>query len=167
MFRSLGGIGSGEFKKEDGNPLLTSPRRLEDALNASHRAKRLWNTFFVLACCAAVFVDPLYCYIYVIHEDTEHKHMTEDTKLAVVFICLRLIVDVLYMIDIIISVQRIVRRKKLKNIAKQFGACCGRTKSGYQTTEVRSASPKGCRSINASLIRRSLVALPIVEVNIH
>ncbi|KAK9902366.1 hypothetical protein M0R45_001605 [Rubus argutus] len=160
--RSLGGNGSGESKKEDGNPLLTSPRRLEDALNASHRAKRMWNTFFVLACCAAVFVDPLYCYICVIHEDTDIKYMTVDTKLAVVFIGLRLIVDVLYMIDIIISVSC----KKLKNIAKQFGACCGRTKSGDQTTEVRSASPKGCRSINASLIRRSLVALPIVEISI-
>lgn len=165
MFRSLGGLE--DSKKEDGDPLLTSARRLEDALNASHRGKRMWNTFFVLACCAAVFVDPLYCYVYVIHEDTENKSITDDTTLLVAFICLRLIVDVLYMIDIIISVPRILTRKKLKNIAEKFGACCGRTRSGDQTTAVRSASPKGYQSINASLIRRSLVALPIVEVNIH
>ena len=172
LLRSHDGNVSEESKKKHGDHLTSSPAKLlEEILNAHHKRKRMWNTFFVLACCVAVFIDPLFCYIVAISEDI--KCFTMDLKLMWAYLCLRLILDVLYMIDIIISLLGIIRKKR-NNIAKRFGDSCWRTRSGHQPTFIRSPSSKGNQSIKASLYKllpllvpRILVALPILEVNIH
>ncbi|KAK9910876.1 hypothetical protein M0R45_034813 [Rubus argutus] len=167
--RSLDGNLSGESEKKDGVLLTaTSARLLEETLNAHHRIKRMWNTFFVLACCFAVFIDPLFCYIEVIDEDKNGIH--EDKNLMVAYLFLRLIADVVYMIDTIISSLGIIFKKREK-IAKPFRACW-RTISGDQTIVVHPRSPpaKENQSISARihkllpLLPRILVVLPILEI---
>ncbi|KAK9931887.1 hypothetical protein M0R45_019143 [Rubus argutus] len=164
-WRSLDGNLSGESKKKEGVHLLTSAKQLEETLNAHYSRKRKWNTFFVLACCFAVFVDPLFCYIDPLFEEPD-TFMEYYLILMWTYIILRPIVDVIYMIDIIIFLMGIIR----KNIAKPFRACW-RTRSGDQTTVVCSPPPKGNQSIKASLLKllplivlRILVVLPILEI---
>ncbi|KAK9904386.1 hypothetical protein M0R45_000752 [Rubus argutus] len=150
---------SRKSRKKHGVHLPTSTARLlEETLNSHHKRKRMWNTFFVLACCVAVFVDPLFCYITVIYEDTDYKCITKDEYLMVAYVCLRPIVDVIYMIDIIISVMRIIRKKRKDIIDNPFRAfCCWRTR-----TVVRSPPPILHKLL--PLLPRTLVALPILEI---
>ncbi|XP_004306765.1 PREDICTED: cyclic nucleotide-gated ion channel 1-like [Fragaria vesca subsp. vesca] len=95
----------------DGSRNATGPA-VEDILQIHDKAMNRWNTLFIIVCATSVFIDPLFCYIHVVKED--YMCFTYDLKLFWTYICLRSGGDVFYLIDIIIFLGGICKKRKGK-----------------------------------------------------
>ncbi|XP_062001343.1 cyclic nucleotide-gated ion channel 1-like isoform X1 [Rosa rugosa] len=113
-------------------------------LEARHKATRWWATVFFMICGFAVFIDPLFCYIYVI--DRDNMRISSDPKAMWAYFGLRTTIDVFYFIDIIVFL--------CGGEGKKFGACCWKQENDQKSTVIE----------KCYLLRRILVALPIPEV---
>ncbi|XP_062001344.1 probable cyclic nucleotide-gated ion channel 10 isoform X2 [Rosa rugosa] len=113
-------------------------------LEARHKATRWWATVFFMICGFAVFIDPLFCYIYVI--DRDNMRISSDPKAMWAYFGLRTTIDVFYFIDIIVFL--------CGGEGKKFGACCWKQENDQKSTVIE----------KCYLLRRILVALPIPEL---
>lgn len=100
-----------KLAKEEGESGHISIRTaMEEKLKTrQHKANIWWNTFFILSCAFAVFLDPTFCYVNAI--DDEHKCIVKDNDLQMIYILSLTFTDVLYLIDLVISKCRCFRRK--------------------------------------------------------
>ncbi|KAM5555152.1 hypothetical protein ABKV19_023179 [Rosa sericea] len=140
-----GSILEEESDKKDGK----EPTK-EEIPEARDKAMRRWAAFFIMICGFAVFIDPLFCYVYVTKRD--EMCISSDPKAVWAYFGLRIAIDVFYFIDIILF---LCGRK-----CKKFGACCWKPRNEQNSTEISSE-----QVIKTwYLLRRFLVALPIPEV---
>ncbi|KAM5552130.1 hypothetical protein ABKV19_026806 [Rosa sericea] len=147
--RNLGSDLEEESDKEDENrPTLV------EILKERDKATHWWTTFFLMLCAFGVFIDPLFCYIYVI--DRDRMRISQDCHLSWAYIGLRMGIDVFYVIDIIIYLRGICK----KNKGEKFGACCWEPRTYQKSTVI---SLKQVIKRRCSLLPRILVALPIPE----
>lgn len=156
LFRNLHGINlEEESDEEDGK----GPA-VQEILEAREKAMHRWNTFFTILCAFAVFIDPLFCYIYVIKED--YMCFSYDTKLMWAYVGLRIAIDVFYVIDIIIFLRGICKKRKGRKFRE-----CWKPRTDNQTSTVRPWKQviKRCYFLDLlPILPRILVALPIPEV---
>ncbi|KAM5555153.1 putative cyclic nucleotide-gated ion channel 10 [Rosa sericea] len=140
-----GSILEEESDKKDGK----EPTK-EEIPEARDKAMRRWAAFFIMICGFAVFIDPLFCYVYVTKRD--EMCISSDPKAVWAYFGLRIAIDVFYFIDIILF---LCGRK-----CKKFGACCWKPRNEQNSTEISSE-----QVIKTwYLLRRFLVALPIPEL---
>ena len=93
-----------QVSKDDGVDLRkkgTMRKKILQNLNPEGKYLQMWNMMFVLLCTIAVSVDPLFFYLPVINED--NKCLALDDKLKITVICLRLVTDVIYVLNIILQ----------------------------------------------------------------
>lgn len=78
---------------------------VQDILNPPEKLKtREWDVIFMISCAIAVFIDPLYCYIAVV--DHNKTCYLWDQTLMWTFMGLRSAVDLFYIFNIFIFMQR-------------------------------------------------------------
>ena len=93
-------------------------------LNAEGKYLQMWNMMFVVSCTIAVSVDPLFFYLPAINED--NKCLALDDKLKITAICLRLVTDMIHVLNINlqflcpVKLARTVIVKDAWSIAKRY-----------------------------------------------
>lgn len=95
-----GKIGGGDKSK--------SRKGLKEILHDLGFTGKRWNIIFTMSCALAIFIDPLYCYVPVIHH-RGNKCLELEKSLLWTYTGLRSAVDVFYAIDFLISLPRIRR----------------------------------------------------------
>ncbi|XP_040363114.1 uncharacterized protein LOC112182654 [Rosa chinensis] len=155
LFRNLDGI---ILEEEDRGHKSRSAKgpAVEEILKMHDKATHRWNTFFIIVCAFAVFIDPLFCYIHVIWEHRMCFHY--DWTLVWTYIGLRTAVDVFYIIDIIIFFCGICKKRQ----GKKFGACW-KARNDQQTVLALKEVIKKRYLLPLSILPRILVSLPIPE----
>ncbi|XP_040375074.1 putative cyclic nucleotide-gated ion channel 13 isoform X2 [Rosa chinensis] len=157
--RNLDGVNLlGESDKENRGQRSTSAEgpAVQEIIKA--RAKRMykWNTFFIILCSFAVFVDPLFCYLNVIEED--NTCFNNDWKLLLTYACLRIVVDVFYAVDIIIFLCGVFKKRKGKKLW-----ACWKSRNDQKTIVPWKQVIKRY-SVLLSILPGALVAFPILEL---
>ncbi|XP_040375160.1 probable cyclic nucleotide-gated ion channel 10 isoform X3 [Rosa chinensis] len=147
----------GEFDKENGGQRSTSAKPVKEIIKAPANGMHKWNTFFIIVCSFAVFIDPLFCYINVIVED--HMCFIYDMKLLWTYIGLRMVVDVFYAVDIIIYFCGIFKRRKGKKLW-----ACWKSRNNQKNEVPWKQVIKRWYSMLLPILPGILVALPIPEV---
>ncbi|KAM5551228.1 hypothetical protein ABKV19_026182, partial [Rosa sericea] len=142
-----------ESDKEDGKG-PTVVEILKERGKATHR----WITFFLMLCAFAVFIDPLLCYSPVIKRDNMSIYV--DINLVWAYIGLRIAIDVFYVIDLIIFLCGICKKRK----GRKSRACCWKPRIDQKSTVIplKQVIKRRCVRL-LSILPRILVALPIVE----
>ncbi|XP_040375159.1 putative cyclic nucleotide-gated ion channel 13 isoform X2 [Rosa chinensis] len=147
----------GEFDKENGGQRSTSAKPVKEIIKAPANGMHKWNTFFIIVCSFAVFIDPLFCYINVIVED--HMCFIYDMKLLWTYIGLRMVVDVFYAVDIIIYFCGIFKRRKGKKLW-----ACWKSRNNQKNEVPWKQVIKRWYSMLLPILPGILVALPIPEL---
>ncbi|XP_061993681.1 cyclic nucleotide-gated ion channel 1-like [Rosa rugosa] len=158
--RNLDGINLlGESDKDNGGQRSTNARgpAVEEIIKARAKGMHKWNTFFIILCAFAVFIDPLFCYINVIEED--HMCFNYDVKLLLSYVGLRMVVDVFYVVDIIIFLCGIFKKRKGKKLW-----ACWKSRNDQKTVVPRKQVIKRWYSALLPILPGILVALPVPEV---
>nr|XP_011469005.1 PREDICTED: cyclic nucleotide-gated ion channel 1-like isoform X2 [Fragaria vesca subsp. vesca] len=116
-----------------------------------------WNTLFIIVCAFAVFVDPLFCYIHVVEED--YTCFDYDFNLFWIYCGLRTACDAFYVIDIIIFLCGICKKRK----GKIFVSCGKPSSEKKRALPLKEIFRKRCL-LPLSILPRILVSLPIPAV---
>ncbi|XP_061994626.1 cyclic nucleotide-gated ion channel 1-like isoform X2 [Rosa rugosa] len=144
----------GESDKENGGQRSTSAEgpAVQEIIKARAKGMHRWNTFFIILCSFAVFVDPLFCYLNVIEED--NMCFNNDWKVLLAYVCLRIVVDVFYAVDIIIFLCGVFKKRKGKKLW-----ACWKSRNDQKTVVPLKQAIK-----RYSVLLPILVAFPILEI---